>query len=274
MIKAGCHLSISQGFEKAGRTAVEIGANTFQFFTRNPQGGSAKDIDPVDSQKLKVVIEENDFAPLLAHCPYTLNMCSPDEKTRNFARYAFSDDIKRIKQLPCHLYNFHPGSHVGQGIMKGIELIAEILNEYVTEDLGIYILLETMSGKGSEIGSDFQELRQIYDLVEHKKWIGFCVDSCHLYSAGYDIVKDPDGVFEEFDKTIGVEKIKAVHLNDSKTPFGSRKDRHEKLGEGSIGLEALVRFLKHEAIKDLPIFLETPNDISGYKEEIELLKKY
>ena len=273
MIKIGCHLSISKGFENAGKTALEIGGNTFQFFTRNPQGGAAKKIDPEDAKKLKKIVEDNDFAPLLAHSPYTINMCSADNRVRHFAKTAFEDDLNRLKQLPCDLYNFHPGSHVGQGIEKGIELIADVLNTYMTKDLGIYVLLETMSGKGSEVGSSFEELREIYDRVEHKKWMGVCIDSCHIYSAGYDIVNDLDGVFTKFDKVFGVEKLKAVHLNDSKMPFGSNKDRHEKLGEGTIGLDALLRFIKHDAVKDLPILLETPNDIEGYRKEIELIKK-
>jgi deoxyribonuclease IV len=272
MIKAGCHLSISDGFEKAGKTALEIGANTFQFFTRNPQGGAAKEIDPDDAAGLRDIVEKNGFAPLLAHAPYTINMCSSEERIKSFARSAFSDDLKRLKKLPCKLYNLHPGSHVGQGIQRGIELITEILNEYITQDLGIYVLLETMSGKGSEVGSRFEEIRQIYDGVKYKKWIGVCVDSCHLYSAGYDIVNDLDGVFAVFDRIIGAEKIKAIHLNDSKTTFGSKKDRHEKLGEGSIGLDHLVRFLKHDAVKDLPVLLETPNDVEGYRHEIDILK--
>ena len=274
MIKSGCHLSISEGFEKAGLTALEIGANTFQFFTRNPQGGSAKKIDPGDAAALKKIVEDNDFAPLLAHSPYTINMCSADTRVREFARMAFSDDLERLKRLPCKLYNFHPGSHVGQGIEKGIELIAEVLNEYITEDLGIYVLLETMSGKGSEVGSSFEELKEIYDRVRNNKWLGVCVDSCHLYSAGYNIVDHLDDVFMMFDKIIGVEKIMAVHLNDSKTPYNSRKDRHEKLGLGTIGLDPLVRFVKHEALAGLPILLETPNEVVGYKQEIELLKGF
>lgn len=269
----GCHLSISKGFEKAGETALEIGANTFQFFTRNPQGGAAKKIDQDDADKLKKIMNDNDFAPLLAHSPYTINMCSADNRVRHFAKIAFEDDLKRLKKISCDLYNFHPGSHVGQGIEKGIELITEVLNKYMTEDLGIYVLLETMSGKGSEVGSTFEEIREIYDRIKHKKWIGVCIDSCHIYSAGYDIVNDLDGVFTKFDKIFGIEKIKAVHLNDSKMPFKSNKDRHEKLGEGTIGLDSLIRFIKHDALKNLPILLETPNDIDGYRKEIDIIKK-
>jgi len=258
MLNLGCHLS--------------IGANTFQFFSRNPQGGAAKKINSEDSNKLRDIMNENGFAPILAHSPYTINFCSGESRIRDFARIAFGDDLKRISELPCHLYNLHPGSHVGQGIGKGIEMISEILNEYITEDLGVYVLLETMSGKGSEVGSRFEELREIRDRVIHKKWVGICIDSCHIYSAGYDIVSDPDRVFTELDNVIGTDRIMALHLNDSKYGFNSKKDRHEKLGEGTLGTDALMRFITHEAVKGIPILLETPNEVEGYKREIELIK--
>lgn len=271
-LNIGCHLSTSKGYEKMGKVALEIGANTFQFFTRNPRGGRAKALDPVDLEKLKKIMDEHHFAPLLAHAPYTLNMCSKDEKTRDFAKMMFADDLNRMEQLPCTLYNFHPGSHTGQGVEKGIHLITEILNEVMFEGMTTVVLLETMSGKGSEIGKTFEEIRDIINGVELHQQMGVCLDTCHIYSAGYDIVNDLDGVLEKFDDIIGLNRLKAIHLNDSMTPFNSHKDRHACIGEGEIGLEAIMNLVNHPKLKDIPFLLETPNEIEGYEKEIVLLK--
>lgn len=268
----GCHLSISQGFTKAGEVAVSIGANTFQFFTRNPRGGNAKALDTEDIEGLKRIMEDYDFGPILAHAPYTLNMASYKEDTWNFAKMAFKDDLQRLETIPCSLYNFHPGSHTGKGVEYGIERIATVLNEIITGNESTIILLEGMSGKGTEIGSTFEELRAIIDRVKHSELMGVCLDTCHLYSAGYDIVNDLDGVLESFDKIIGIDKLKAIHLNDSMTEFGSNKDRHAGIGEGTIGLEAIINIIKHPQLKDLPFFLETPYEPEGHKKEIETIK--
>lgn len=273
MLNIGCHLSISKGYQKMGEVASKIGANTFQFFTRNPRGGKAKALNLEDLARLKEHMDHQKFAPLLAHAPYTMNMCSKDQKTRDFAKMCFTDDLERMEQLPCRLYNFHPGSHTGQGAEKGIELIAETLNEVMFDGMTTFVLLETMSGKGSEIGKTFEELRAIIERVEMKDRMGVCWDSCHLYSAGYDIVNDLDGVVEAFDRIVGLDRLKAIHLNDSLTPFNSRKDRHACIGEGTIGLDAIVNFMTHPALKDKPFLLETPNEVEGYAKEIELLKK-
>jgi deoxyribonuclease-4 len=272
ILNIGCHLSTAKGYEKMGKVALEIGANTFQFFTRNPRGGRAKALDPIDIEKLKNLMDEHNFAPLLAHAPYTLNMCSKDAKTRDFAKMMFADDLNRMEQLPCTLYNFHPGSHTGQGVEKGIYLITEILNEVMFEGMTTFVLLETMSGKGSEIGRTFEEIRAIIDGVKLDQQIGVCLDTCHIYSAGYDIVNDLDGVLEKFDELIGLNRLKAIHLNDSLKPFNSHKDRHACIGEGEIGLEAIVNLVNHPKLKDIPFLLETPNEIEGYAKEIELLK--
>ena len=269
----GCHISIAKGFNKAAKDSVKIGANTFQFFTRNPRGGNAKALDADDIGKLKGIMEENNFGPLLAHAPYTLNMASNKPEVRDFARQAFKEDLERLEQLPCNLYNFHPGSHLKDGIEVGIERIVEILNEVITGEESTFILLEGMSGKGSEVGSKFEELRAIIDGVHHKHLMGVCLDTCHLYSAGYDIVNDLDGVIDEFDRIVGLDRLKAVHLNDSKMPFASNKDRHEKIGEGTIGKEALIRLVHHPKLKHLPFLLETPNELPGYAVEIETMKK-
>lgn len=272
MLNIGSHLSTAKGFENMGKQALEMGANTFQFFTRNPRGGKAKKLDEKDIRKLEKLMDENNFAPILAHAPYTLNMCSSSEDTREFAKMIFKDDLERLEKIPCSLYNFHPGSHTGQGVEKGIELIAQILNEVITEDITTTILLEAMAGKGTEIGRSFEELKAIIDEVHFKEKIGVCIDTCHIFCAGYDIVNDLDGVLEKFDEIIGLDKLKAIHLNDSIMPFNSNKDRHAGLGEGLIGLDALYRIVTHPSLKHLPFFLETPYDIDGHIREIILLK--
>lgn len=268
----GCHLSTSKGFKKMGETALEIKANTFQFFTRNPRGGKAKKLDKKDIDGLKKIMEENNFGPLLAHAPYTLNMCSQTEATREFAKIAFADDLDRLEEIPCTLYNFHPGSHTGQGVDKGIELILEIINDVLKEEHTTTVLLEAMAGKGTEVGRNFEELKRIIDGARFPDKIGVCLDTCHIYSAGYDIVENLEGVLKSFDEIIGLEKLKAIHLNDSKMPFDSNKDRHEKIGEGTIGLEAIKNIINHPKLKDIPFFLETPNELEGYAKEIELLR--
>lgn len=272
MLNIGCHLSASKGFLNMGKTAIELGGNTFQFFTRNPRGGSAKDIDPEDAKALISLMQENDFAKILAHAPYTLNACAKVPSIREFAYNTMLDDLKRMEYVPNNMYNFHPGSHVGQGVETGIELISDLLNSILLESQTTTVLLETMAGKGSEVGSRFEELREIIDRVELKDKMGVCLDTCHVNDAGYDIVYDLDGVLTEFDKVIGLNRLKALHLNDSKNPLGAHKDRHEKIGEGYIGKDAFRRIVNHPVLKDLPMFLETPNELPGYAEEIELLK--
>jgi len=273
MLTIGSHLSSSKGFVSIANDALTIGANTFQFFTRNPQGGAAKDIDPVDVKKFLEISAKNGFQKFVAHAPYTLNPCSDKVETREFAHLVFVDDLKRMEYVPGNYYNFHPGSHVGQGVERGIEMIAELLNKILTPNQTTTVLLETMSGKGSEVGSKFEELKQIIDRVDLKEKMGVCLDTCHVYSAGYDIVGNLDGVLEEFDNIIGLNRLKAVHLNDSKMPFASNKDRHEQIGKGTIGFEAIVRFINHPKLKTLPFVLETPNDLQGWAKEIEILKK-
>lgn len=272
MFYIGCHLSASAGFLAMGRTALSINANTFQFFTRNPRGGSAKALDPDDAAALMSLCRENGFGPLLAHAPYTLNACSKDEKIRDFAYRTFVDDLARLEHLPGSLYNFHPGSHVGQGMETGIAQITGILNRVLFPEQKTTVLLETMAGKGSEVGGRFEELRQIIDGVTLSDKIGVCLDTCHVYDAGYDIVGSLDGVLEEFDRVVGLDRLRAVHINDSKNPFESHKDRHEKIGEGSIGLDAMTRIINHPRLRHLPFYLETPNDEAGYGEEIALLR--
>lgn len=272
MVNIGCHLSASAGYMHMLEETLSIGANTFQFFTRNPRGGKAKDIDENDVKMFLQRWKELGFGKILAHAPYTLNMCSADERTRQFAKETFADDMQRMEYVPGNLYNFHPGSHVGQGSEKGIEMIADTLNEVLFEDMTTTVLLETMAGKGSEVGRTFEELRQIIDKVELKDKMGVCLDTCHVFDGGYDIVNDLDGVLEEFDKIIGIDRLKAIHLNDSKNPFESHKDRHEKLGEGNIGLEALLDVVNHEKLRGLPFLLETPNELDGYKKEIQIVR--
>ena len=272
MLKIGCHLSTTKGYENMAKEALKIGANTFQFFTRNPRGGKAKDIDPKDIEAFSKLIKENNFAVLLAHAPYTLNACSADENTRNFAKEMMADDLRRMEYTPNNLYNFHPGSHVKQGTEVGINYIVELLNEVIKPEQTTTVLLETMAGKGTEVGRSFEEIAEIISRVELKDHMGVCLDTCHVYDAGYDIVNNLDNVLEQFDKIIGLDRLKAIHLNDSKNPFNSHKDRHEKIGEGSIGLEAISRIINHPKLKNIPFFLETPNELDGYAKEIELLK--
>ena len=272
MLNIGCHLSTTKGFEYMGKEALEIGANTFQFFTRNPRGGKAKKIDEKDVEALLKLMEENNFAKILAHAPYTLNACSKDEKTREFALEMMADDLKRMEYLPNNLYNFHPGSHVKQGVEVGIDYIASMLNKVIKKEQTTIVLLETMAGKGTEIGRSFEEIRAIIDKVELKDHIGVCLDTCHIFDGGYDIVNDLDEVLYEFDRIIGLDRLKAIHLNDSKNICGSHKDRHEKIGEGNIGLEAIKKVINHPKLRNLPFFLETPNDLIGYKKEIEILR--
>ena len=268
----GCHLSTSKGFLNMGKQIVELGGNTFQFFTRNPRGGAAKPIDEKDIDAFREFAKENGIDVILAHAPYTLNACSADSDTRRFALETFEDDLNRMEYVPGNMYNFHPGSHVKQGVDVGIDYIAETLNTVIKKEQTTKVLLETMAGKGTEIGRSFEEIRRIIDKVELDEHLGVCLDTCHVYDAGYDIVCNLDGVLKEFDDVIGLDRLKAVHINDSKNPFESHKDRHEKIGEGSIGVEAFTRIINHPALKDLPFYLETPNELDGYAREIELLK--
>jgi deoxyribonuclease IV len=273
MLNIGCHLSTTKGFENMGKEALSIGANTFQFFTRNPRGGKAKAIDEKDVAALLRIMEENKFATILAHAPYTLNACSADENTRKFALEMMTDDLLRMEYLPNNLYNFHPGSHVKQGVDVGINYIVDMLNEVIKPQQTTTVLLETMAGKGTEVGRSFEEIAEIINRVELKDHMGVCLDTCHVYDAGYDIVNNLDGVLEEFDRLIGLERLKAIHLNDSKNPFESHKDRHEKIGEGSLGIEAIINIINHPKLCNLPFLLETPNDLEGYGKEIEILRK-
>lgn len=273
MIYIGSHISSSKGYAAMGRQALKLGADTFAFFTRNPRGGSAKEIRQEDVDKFLKIAEEGGFGKLVAHAPYTLNACAAKEEVRTFAREAFADDLRRMEYIPGNYYNFHPGSHVGQGSEIGIQKIAEILNDVLTEEQTTTVLLETMSGKGTEVGRNFEELRKILNLVEKKSKMGICLDTCHVWDGGYDIVHDLDGVLNDFDHIIGLERLKAIHLNDSLNDYGSHKDRHARIGEGKIGMEALVRIIKHPALREIPFILETPNDDSGWTEEIHVLKE-
>ena len=272
MLRAGCHLSSSKGFLHMGKEAVEIGANTFQFFTRNPRGSKA--IDPADVKAYLEYADQQGISQILAHAPYTLNACSKEAKTREFALQTMADDLERMEYIPGNCYNFHPGSHVGQGTQEGIRQIAELLNEILRPQQKTTVLLETMAGKGTEVGRTFEELRDILDQVKLGEHMGVCLDTCHVYDAGYDIVQNLDGVLEEFDRIIGIQRLKAIHLNDSKNPFASHKDRHEKLGQGFLGEEALVRVINHPQLKHLPFYLETPNELPGYQKELELLRAH
>ena len=272
MLKIGCHLSSSKGYLAMGKQAVEIGANVFQFFTRNPRGGKAKEINEEDVKKFLEFAKENGITNFLAHAPYTLNACAADERIREFARETFSDDLKRLEYTPGSMYNFHPGSHVGQGAEKGIVYIADTLNYVMEPQQSTTILLETMSGKGSEIGRNFEEIQSIIEKVEIKDKIGVCLDTCHIFDGGYDIVEHLDDVISEFDKVIGLNRLKAIHLNDSMNTLGSHKDRHARIGEGNIGKEALFGVINHPSLKNLPFYLETPNELPGYAKEIEMLK--
>ena len=272
MLNIGCHLSASKGYLHMGEEAKSIGANTFQFFTRNPRGGKAKDIDENDVKAFLEFMKENNFSKILAHAPYTLNACSDKIETREFALNTMKDDLMRMEYTPNQLYNFHPGSHVGQGSEVGIDLIIKQLNAVLWEDMTTTVLLETMAGKGSEIGRSFEELKAIIDGVNLQEKMGVCLDTCHVYDAGYDIVNDLDGVLDEFDRIIGLDRLKAIHVNDSKNPFESHKDRHEKIGDGSIGFETMVNIINHPKLKGIPFLLETPNELDGYANEIKMLR--
>lgn len=272
MLHIGCHLSVSKGFCNMGKEALSIGADTFQFFTRNPRGAGAKKFDAEDAQKLVELMQSNNFAPIVAHAPYTMNACSGDENIRMLAKTMMADDLKNLEHIPGTLYNFHPGSHVGQGVQKGIEYICDMLNSIMTEQQSTVILLETMAGKGSEIGSSFEQLRSIIDGVELNGKLGVCLDTCHISDGGYDIVNNLDGVLEEFDRIIGIDRLKAIHINDSLNPLGAHKDRHAKIGEGHIGIAAFEKIINHPLLRHLPFNLETPNDLDGYAAEIRLLR--
>ncbi len=267
----GCHLTISKGFAAMGQEAVRLGGNTAQFFTRNPRGGKAKDIDPADIAGLRDIMEEHRFGPLIAHAPYTINPCAAKPETLEFARITMADDLRRLDFLPGTLYNFHPGSHVGQGAEAAVEKIAETLNLVLYPEMQTTVLLETMAGKGTEMGSSFQELRAILDRVALSDRVGVCLDTCHVSDAGYDIIGDLDGVLEEFDRVIGLDRLRALHLNDSMNPPGSHKDRHERLGKGFLGMDTFRHIMTHPLLRSLPKVLETPNDTHGYAEEIALL---
>ena len=272
MLRIGCHLSSAKGFLAMGKEAVNIGANTFQFFTRNPRGGSAKALDLEDIRNYLSFAEEKGIGNILAHAPYTLNACAKDEGLRKFAFETMQDDLRRLEHLPGTMYIFHPGSHVSQGAEKGIELIAEHLNRLFEEEFSTTVLLETMAGKGSEVGRSFEELRAIMDKVDKREKLGVCLDTCHVFDGGYDVVNDLDGVLKEFDSVIGLDKLKAIHLNDSLNTLGCHKDRHAKIGEGGIGLAAMEKIINDERLRTLPFYLETPNELPGYQKEIALLK--
>ena len=272
MLYLGCHLSVSGGFEKMGKDAISLGANTFQFFTRNPRGATAKKIVQSDVDALLKIMQQNNFGKIVAHAPYTLNPCSSDETTRRFALKVFKDDLQRMEYLPDNYYNFHPGSHTGQGVDKGIQYIVDMLNASLTPNQSTIVLLETMAGKGTEVGRSFEELKAIIDGVTLKDKIGVCFDTCHVFDAGYDIVNSLDDVLQHFDDVIGLDRLKAIHLNDSKNTLGSHKDRHEKIGDGNIGLYALINVINHPKLANLPICLETPNDAEGYCKEISMLR--
>jgi deoxyribonuclease-4 len=272
MLKIGCHLSASNGYLAMGKDAVTINANVFQFFSRNPRGGAVKALDENDISAYKKFAAEHSIADLLAHAPYTLNACSDKAHLRTFARETMADDIRRLEYLPGNLYNFHPGAHMGQGLEAGVDLIAEMLNAVLFPEQTTTILLETMAGKGTEVGGRFEQLRAIIDKVMLNEKVGVCLDTCHVYDAGYDIAGDLDGVLAEFDRVVGLDRLRAIHLNDSKNPFESHKDRHEKIGEGSLGLDVLKTVINHPRLRHLPFFLETPNELDGYAKEIALLR--
>ncbi len=274
MFYLGCHLSSSGGYLAMGKTALSIEANTFQFFTRNPRGGAARPLDLDDIAAFNTFAKENGIGTIVAHAPYTLNLCSNKPEVREFARNTMRDDLERLQHVDDVVYNFHPGSHVGQGVDEGIEMIVDAINAVLTEDIKTPLLLETMAGKGSEIGRSFEELRRIIDGVHFRDKMGVCMDSCHMNDAGYDVVNDLDGLIDEFDRVVGLDRVKAFHLNDSMNPFGSGKDRHAKIGEGELGLDAIVRIVNHPKLRHLPFNLETPNELDGYEREIELLRKW
>ena len=272
MLRIGCHLSSSKGYEAMAKDAMKIKANTFQFFTRNPRRGNAKAIDPQDVARFQATATTQDITPILAHAPYTLNACSADENIRDFAKRTMTDDLARMEYTPGNMYNFHPGSHVKQGVEVGITYIAQMLNEILTPDQTTTVLLETMAGKGSEVGGRFEELREILDRVELNQKMGVCLDTCHVWDGGYDIANHLDEVLDEFDRTIGLSRLKAIHLNNTQNPLGAHKDRHATLTTGHIPLEALIRIINHPALRKLPYYLETPNDLDGYAAEIALMR--
>lgn len=274
MFYIGCHVSIAGGYEAMGRATLSVGGNTFQYFTRNPRGSRSKTPDPADIAALRVLMEENGFSPALAHAPYTYNPCSKDPKIRAYTRDAMAEELRLLEQLPGSLYNFHPGCHVGQGVEAGIVMIADLLNDIVQPEQSTTVLLETMAGKGSEIGGEFEEIRAILDLVREdiRGKIGVCLDTCHVHDAGYDISGDPDGTLAEFDRVIGLDRLRAIHLNDSKNPLGAHKDRHEKIGDGFLTLDGITRIIRHPTLAHLPFYLETPNELDGYGREIALLR--
>lgn len=272
MLNIGCHLSTSKGYKHMGEEALGLGANTFQFFTRNPRGSKVKAMDAGDAAALTALAEEHRFAPLLGHAPYTLNACSADPHIREFAQMVITGDLANMEYLPHNYYTFHPGSHVGQGVEIGMEQIVQLLNKALRKEQTTLVLLETMSGKGSEVGSSFEEIKQILQGIKLDQKMGVCLDTCHIYTAGYDIVNDLDGVLDRFDEIIGLDRLKAIHLNDSMAPFASRKDRHAKIGQGTLGMGAIVNIINHPRLRDLPFYLETPNDLPGYAAEIKLLK--
>lgn len=272
MFKIGCHLSASKGYANMAKEILSIGGNTFQYFTRNPRGGNAKELDLDDVEEYKKIASDNRIEVILAHAPYTINVCSADEKIRRFGIDTMKDDIRRLEVIGNSMYNFHPGSHVGQGVDVGINFIVEALNEILTEEQNTTVLLETMAGKGSEVGRKFEELKVIIDNVKLSNKLGVCLDTCHVYDAGYDIVNDLDGVLDEFDRVMGIERLKAIHINDSKNPFESHKDRHEKIGEGFIGIDTFEKLINNPRLAELPFYLETPNELDGYEKEIALLK--
>lgn len=267
----GCHLSASAGNAAMVKTAQSIGANTFAFFTRNPRGSKAKKEDPMDAARAVAMLREGNFGPLVAHGAYTMNLCTADAQARDFAAEVLADDLRRMAALPGNFYNFHPGSHVGQGVEAGISYIAAALRKALEPGYPVTVLLETMAGKGSEIGGRFEELKAILDAVGSRE-VGVCLDTCHVYDGGYDIVNDLNGVLAEFDRVIGLDRLKALHVNDSKNPFASHKDRHECLGQGSLGLETFQAIVNHPVLKDKPMILETPNELPGYQQEIALLR--
>ena len=272
MFYIGSHISASKGYEAMGKQAIKLGANTFAFFTRNPRGGKAKEINMADVEKFLALAKEHEFGKLVAHAPYTMNACAAKEDIRRFAREMLEDDLKRMELIPGNYYNFHPGSHVGQGVDAGIDLIAGLLNEVLKPEQATTVLLETMAGKGSQVGRNFEELQAILERVTLREKMGVCLDTCHVWDGGYDIVNDLDGVLEKFDRVIGLEHLKAIHMNDSMNPLGSHKDRHEKIDQGQIGLDAMERIINHPKLQGRPVILETPNDDEGWAKEIALLR--
>ena len=274
MVYLGCHLSSSKGFAAMGKTALAMGADTFQFFTRNPRGGKAKELDEADAAAFVQMQENGSIGPVVAHAPYTINPCAADARVKEFALQTMADDLRRMEYIPGNYYNFHPGSHVGQGIEVGISAIAHTLNTVLFPGQKTTVLLETMAGKGSEVGGRFEELRAIIDRVELSQYVGVCLDTCHIHDGGYDIVGDLDGVLEAFDRIIGLDRLKAIHINDSMNVCGAKKDRHEKLGQGHIGLDTFINVINHPALQGLPMVLETPNELPGYEQEIRLLRQH